>query len=149
MPHPPPIASAAALTRQPRGSLPQSLSVGLQTHAMVSGMRRDIAWGSWAAVVFLAALGCGARNAQQGGQPATAQLATGASYAAGCRIQGCSYGAFCNDQGFCEERECAKGCPEGTTCNEGLNRCQSPPPPPQKGDRLPQDDKTQNLPTMH
>ena len=82
-------------------------------------------------------------------EPASAKVVQGGSYVVGCRIQGCGYGAYCNAQGYCEERECSKGCPEGTTCNEGLNRCQSPPPPRQKGDRLPTDDKTQTLPTMH
>jgi hypothetical protein len=62
--------------------------------------------------------------------------------AGGCRLQGCPYGSYCNQQtGYCDVRKCEQGCPDGTICNEGLGRCQAPPPPKVPNDFLPQDDK--------
>ena len=62
--------------------------------------------------------------------------------AGGCRLQGCPYGSYCNQEtGYCDMRKCEQGCPSGTVCNEGLHRCQAPPPPRTPTDYLPQDDR--------
>ena len=90
-------------------------------------------------------------NANMAGAALTA-VAAGVVWAAGggCRLQGCPYGSFCNeDSGFCDVRRCSQGCPPDTVCNEGLDRCQMRPPPQTPTDRLPQDDKLLNPPTVH
>lgn len=67
----------------------------------------------------------------------------------GCRFQGCPYGSFCdNKTGYCVAQTCAAGCPDGTVCNEGLDRCQAAPPAETPRDTLPQDD-ARNLPTQN
>jgi hypothetical protein len=91
-------------------------------------------------------------NSANAGGAALTAVAAGVIWAAGggCRLQGCPYGSFCNQEsGFCDVRRCAQGCPADTICNEGLNRCQARPPPRIPSDRLPQDDKISNPPTVH
>lgn len=78
------------------------------------------------------------------GAAAGTAIAAGAVWIAGggCRLQGCGYGAYCDrNTGLCVAHTCAKGCPSGTVCNEGLNRCQDAPPPRTPNDFLPQDNK--------
>jgi hypothetical protein len=90
-------------------------------------------------------------SANMAGAALTA-VAAGVVWAAGggCRLQGCPYGSYCNqDSGFCDVRRCEMGCPRDTVCNEGLNRCQVQPPAQGPSDLLPQDNKLTNLPTMH
>jgi hypothetical protein len=90
-------------------------------------------------------------SANMAGAALTA-VAAGVVWAAGggCRLQGCPYGSYCNqDSGFCDVRRCEMGCPRDTVCNEGLNRCQVQPPAKSPNDLLPQDNKLNNLPTMH
>jgi hypothetical protein len=88
----------------------------------------------------------GASQGQIAAGAAVTAIAAGALWAAGggCRLQGCPYGSYCNQQtGFCDVRKCSEGCPDGTICNEGLGRCQATPPPKVPNDFLPQDDKRQ------
>jgi hypothetical protein len=108
--------------------------------------------GLWCA---LGAAACaGSQTAPAGLDPATnagnagGAVATAAAAAAiwaaggGCKLQGCPYGSYCNENtGFCDVRKCsdAGGCPDGTVCNEGLDRCQMAPPPNTPNDFLPQD----------
>jgi hypothetical protein len=90
--------------------------------------------------------------AAQGGEAALTAVAAGVIWAAGggCRLQGCPYGSFCNnDSGFCQVKKCSEGCPAMTVCNEGLDRCQAAPPARVPNDFLPQDNKIANPPTVH
>lgn len=86
-----------------------------------------------------------------GAAAGTAGAAAVLSVVAGCKAQNnCGYGSYCNrDTGFCVSRKCSEGCPGGAVCNEGLDRCQDPPPPRMPSDRLPQDDKLQYPPSNH
>lgn len=115
----------------------------------------------WAVSLFaglLAACG-GAQNVQPGNGVATnaagaaiTAAAAGAVWAAGggCRVQDCPYGTFCDQKsGYCKVRKCSEGCPDGTVCNEGLDRCQAAPPPRAPNDFLPQDNKVTNPPGTH
>jgi len=114
---------------------------------------------SW--VVFVA-VGCSARQVGPSGPgEKTAVTAAGAGVTAaaagvvwaaggGCRLQGCPYGSYCNqDTGLCDVKKCSEGCPSGTVCNEGLDRCQAPAPASTPNDRLPQDDLIRNPPGSH
>ena len=125
------------------------------------GVARDFGqglcgWWRLASCTIWLAAGCG--GAQPGASPsltgasqgqiaagaAVTAVAAGAVWAAGggCRLQGCPYGSYCNQEsGFCDVRRCDQGCPDGTVCNEGLGRCQASPPPSVPNDFLPQDDK--------
>ncbi len=95
---------------------------------------------------------CGGATAQTSGAAlgagAAGNVVVGAAMWAlgkGCNMQGCPYGSYCNhESGFCDTRRCQDGCPESTACNEGLNRCQDPPPPSVPNDFLPSD--SQRLP---
>lgn len=104
------------------------------------------------------AAGCGGSGASGGsgvsgpGGAAINAMAAGVLWATagGCKLQGCPYGSYCDHKsGFCEVHKCADGCPDGTVCNEGLDRCQAPGPPNVPSDRLPQDDKIRNPPLSH
>jgi hypothetical protein len=76
----------------------------------------------------------------------TAAVAAVAQVTTGCKFQGCPYGSYCNTKsGFCEARTCGEGCPGNTICNEGLDRCQAPPPPRTPNDFLPQDNRLDNF----
>jgi hypothetical protein len=91
----------------------------------------------------------GSQEANIVGAAVTAAVATTAWVVAGCKLQGCPYGSYCNGKtGYCDAKKCSEGCPENTVCNEGLDRCQVAPPPPAQGDFLPQDSAL-NLPTQH
>ncbi|MFT3926283.1 MAG: hypothetical protein QM778_27305 [Myxococcales bacterium] len=104
----------------------------------------------WA--IWVSTAGCGAATTQAtlaSGSPGlaltNAAVAVVAQASTGCRFQGCPYGSFCNmETGFCEVKKCGDGCPGNTVCNEGLNRCQAPPPPKTPTDFLPQDNQLNN-----
>ncbi len=110
-----------------------------------------IAWGPL--VLLFVLVGCGPKAPPREPGPKTGNvgIASALGIVAGCKLQNnCGYGAYCNhDTGFCVVRKCSQGCPNSTVCNEGLDRCQDPPPPRTPSDRLPQDDKIQVLPGMH
>ncbi len=119
---------------------------------------RSALFGIWALAVEI--LGCGgAQTAPPGTAAGTNAAGTAITAAAagvawvaggGCRLQGCPYGSYCNQEsGYCEVRRCSLGCPNGTVCNEGLDRCQAPAPASPPTDRLPQDDKIGNPPGAH
>jgi hypothetical protein len=106
------------------------------------------------------AAACGGSSRSGGGGTAVSATggavgsaaAAGVLWAAGggCRLQGCPYGSYCDAKsGFCEVKKCSEGCPDGTVCNEGLDRCQGPSPPSTPNDRLPQDNKINNPPGTH
>ena len=110
-------------------------------------MRRSAMWLS---LSFALSWSCGGTSAGIGGGAGggtagavgTAGAAAVLSVAGGCKLQGCSYGSYCNkDSGYCDTRKCTdpEGCPPGTVCNEGMNRCQEPGPPNTPNDFLPQD----------
>ena len=113
-----------------------------------------VAFSVCVSLVVSIAFGCAAPTATpgpttSGGAAAATAGAAAAVWAAGkgCRLQGCPYGSYCNEEsGFCEARSCSEGCPENTVCNEGLDRCQAAPPPDTPNDFLPQDDKINNPP---
>jgi hypothetical protein len=98
--------------------------------------------------------GCGSRvQPNEPGAPSAGgpTVASTLGVVAGCKLQNnCGYGSYCNHEtGFCESRKCSQGCPGSTVCNEGLDRCQDPPPARTPSDRLPVDDKIQTLPGTH
>ncbi|HEY6878623.1 MAG TPA: hypothetical protein VI299_11425 [Polyangiales bacterium] len=108
-------------------------------------------------LTWLALAGCGRSatgepgSSNAAGAAATAGAAAVLSVVAGCKVQNnCGYGAYCNhDTGYCVVRKCSEGCPGHAVCNEGLDRCQDPPPPRVPSDRLPQDDRLANPPGTH
>lgn len=102
-------------------------------------------------LLLLAACGPRAQGREPGPNGGGVGVADALAVVAGCKLQNnCGYGAFCNrETGFCVVRKCSEGCPNETVCNEGLDRCQDPPPPRLPNDRLPQDDKLQTLPGAH
>jgi hypothetical protein len=106
--------------------------------------------GAWLSLVLCA---CAARQPTQepGPPPNNNAVAMTLGVIAGCKLQNnCGYGAYCNhDTGFCVVRKCSEGCPGNAVCNEGLDRCQDPPPPRTPSDQLPQDSKINNLPGSH
>jgi hypothetical protein len=123
-------------------------------------MRERSGRAAWLARVLPVALLVGSCARSASGEPGTSNAAAAAgtagaaavlSVVGGCKLQNnCPYGSFCNhDTGFCVTRTCAEGCPGNTVCNEGLNRCQDPPPARPPSDRLPQDDKIQYMPGTH
>ena len=75
--------------------------------------------------------GCGGADSQQAaaGAAITTAIAAGTwVVAGGCKLQGCSYGAYCDEaSGLCVAESCSEGCPLGKHCNEDIDRCEDLP----------------------